>query len=231
MRLAANFQGLPEVGGPRANEREAVKFSQNIVNSWAASSTGTNAVSLATQMAISEKFGTDPIIEAASDEGVTDARKLYDKNKKAFDSAINSIYEKTQKTLKDSGVREVILWRGTNFKKDPDGLDWLDRNDAVTVRPVLDMNPVSSFAMDYESAARFSSGDSSRVQMMTAAKVPAENIFSMASTGLGAVTESEVLVIGRKLDNRISVAGKNIGLARKTVAEFWETATENAAAN
>ena len=81
--------------------------------------------------------------------------------------------------------------------------------------------------MDYDSASWFSSGVG-EVEMMTVAKVPAEQVFSLSSSGIGCLTESEVLVIGKQLDTRLSVAGKNIGLNQKTTGEFWKFAAKNA---
>lgn len=224
--LGVNFVDLPDVDGPRASEREAVKLSQNIIDSWAASATNGNAVSLATQMSVANVLGTDAVIESASDEGIKAARKLYEGNKNAFDSTVNVIYEGTQKTLKEAGVSEVVLWRGSNFKAAPKGLEWLGTRDAVTAKPVLDMNPLSSFAMDFNTASSFSGGVGD-VEMMTVAKVPAAQVFSLSSSGIGCLTESEVLVVGKKLDARLSVVGKNIRLQQMGIEEFWKFADEN----
>ena len=95
--------------------------------------------------------------------------------------------------------------RGMNWEQDDE--DWRDNIPAV-IQDYLDhpdprgkalkmrQNPLSSWSTEGQVAADFAADCSRGVEARIGMRVPASDIFSLTTTGLGCLSESEVVVIG-----------------------------------
>jgi hypothetical protein len=160
---------------------------QTVFDSWAKSSTKSEA-SVAMQIAASKITGDNPELKGTVPSVYGKGKSLYEKHSEVFDKVANIIYNDTQTQLKEAGVEKVTLFRGMTV---PRHIKTGDLN--------LDMNPLSSFAMNYTTASTFSTEENQLGHSaVVLAEVPRERIFSLATQGLGCLTESEVLVTGEK---------------------------------
>ena len=170
------------VGGP-ASGKEAADL---INRSWADSSSA-NETSLGVQKAVADRFG---LTTARSEHHskVNDAKTMSKAAKiaktptmKAF---VESTYENTQSRLKDAGIDELYVYRGTNRGSSDLGM----KN-----RTVIATQAASSWTTNPNQATPF--GDT-----VMAVKVPRERIFSTARTGAGCLNEAEVIILGGELE-------------------------------
>ena len=192
---ASNFETLRHLAMNEISDKNLDDYgmkkelSQKIIDTWATSSTDGNSTSIALQSAVRNKFGDAGEIQGTDSQAHTaSGEKLYQAHKDVFDSVVNVIYNDTQDQLKAAGVEKVTLFRGMSVP-----------NGTASGELTLDMNPVSSFAMDYGTARGFGVGgeyDENMMHSVSMVEVPRERIFCTSVNGLGCLTESEVLVTG-----------------------------------
>jgi Dinitrogenase reductase ADP-ribosyltransferase (DRAT) len=124
-------------------------------------------------------------------ERVSDATKVVD-----------AIYANTQATLAANDISEVTVFRGMKWDSDisgsisqmPEQLKLMPPAGSGHTKDVeVQLNPLSSFSVNTETAREFGTGSHS---VMLGARVPADRIFSFSSTGPGSLSEGEVIVIG-----------------------------------
>ena len=117
--------------------------------------------------------------------------------------AVDVLYDETQKWFKDAGIKHVKLYRGVKVSKDV--FDQLELGNTYPTNS----NALSSWTLDPGDAKRFTtftfSGKGNPVVLEQT--FPVEQIFSNARTGLGALNESEFVVIGSP-DSTARVIGK-----------------------
>ncbi|HNT76866.1 MAG TPA: hypothetical protein PKH77_17790 [Anaerolineae bacterium] len=100
--------------------------------------------------------------------------------------AVSAMYEGTQERLRDLGVTKLRLYRGSVLEGD------FSAGKVATVKT----NALSSWSMDYAVARDFADGGISGQGVIIEAIVPAERIYAIPSTGVGCLSEYEVVVIG-----------------------------------
>lgn len=76
----------------------------------------------------------------------------------------------------------------------------VDHNMSAVVDGEIDFNAATSWAAEFDTAERFATGGYNEVGITFTADVPVENILSLSTTGLGALHENEVAVIGYTMD-------------------------------
>lgn len=173
---------------------------QEFLDSWARSSTDGNPTSAALQLAVDKRFGDTGDVSALEDRAKQVGQKLYDEHAELFDAFVDGTYRRTQDALQRAGVEKVTLFRGMeleSYKSFPDAAGKLLADGQPVALPVhLDHNPLSSFSMSYGTAHEFGTGNEDLTATIMAVEVPRERIFSLATTGMGCLTEAEVLVTG-----------------------------------
>lgn len=200
--------------GDDAIERVASAF----VDSWAGSSGNGSKPSVAVQLAARDVLGLEGDALAGSDtQSLQSGRQFYERHKPAIQAYVRAMYDHTQKTLSDRGISHLTLYRGMLFTVDH--MDAVDNpqlgnvaeqafdlakhpanspSGGVVLDANLQANPLSSYSWSYESAREFAAGSGKQsVQVVTAATVPREDIFSLAVTGVGCLVENEAVVLGR----------------------------------
>jgi len=105
-----------------------------------------------------------------------------------LDAFYEAMYQNTQKTLKESGVKTVRVWRGTLGDIDPIYDDLMDAGKAVPYRG----NAMESWSLSRDDAQRFAG---SLKGGFIAVEVPAERVLSSSLTGIGTLFESEVVLL------------------------------------
>ena len=207
------LQKVGKFSADELNDEELLTFvySQQ-ARSWAISSSDSNEISVAMHKAIASVFGTEDVVQATDVDA--EAEKLYRGNKKFYDNMVQTIYDNTQKQLKAQGVKQVALFRGSRYSR--------DRKPEAVVEGVFDVeassNPVTSYSMAYSVARRFGGATPSEpVAVMLAASVKPENIFATSVTGMGCLTESEVLVLNRNI--------RAIAVGRHKGSDYYENKT------
>jgi len=175
------------------------------VRSWAVSSTNSNPVSGAIHIAVAKKFGLDSDIAAMDDKTQATASQIYDRSKGVYDRIVDNMYDHTQEQFELSGVDKVVVYRGMRFGKNnmPDEVKQAlggETNIKAAFTSQHELNPVSSYSVSYMRARDFSGG--AFVSMVSTSLVDRKDIFSSAITGIGSLSEMELLVIGKPLVSR-----------------------------
>lgn len=123
-------------------------------------------------------------------------------------TVLQAMYDETQAQLKAAGITELPLTRGLTFFPDiqdssyPKPPDWFKKLEIGTPTSVSGAKhmPLSSWSLDHKIGERFADvgKDSGSVieGALLRATIPASRIFSTGRSGLGTLSESEVVVIG-----------------------------------
>ncbi len=129
-------------------------------------------------------------------------------------------YNETQKFFKDSGVKEIYVYRGMSFYDEsliPPNLikftkehDNYDKNNLLVGRVGIDLQPISSYALNPKEAIGFAK--SRNFPFTIASKIPVERVLSTSRTGFGCLDESEITVLGGSDFEHVVVFGlKDLG--------------------
>jgi hypothetical protein len=183
-------------------------FAQRTVDTWAETSSDNNSTSLALQLAVAKHFGLpeDQTIfntsaqfepHGSKELAMKGANAELAKFGKAYDTLVTSIYDRTQAMLKADGIKTVTLFRGTTEREaGPAGTD-----------KTVQLNPLSASSYKGDEAASFASMRAGRLedQRIIVATIPASRVFSTYLTGPGCTGESEVLLIGGKAKDHVTV--------------------------
>lgn len=180
-----------------------------ILSQWAASSNDNNLTSLSLQQAVSEEFDV-PLSDWQSRQIDIVQSKYGDfyRNGTAgtdedYRNAARVIYENTQQELAQAGYKPtdtIRLYRGMVYHKDIDVDPQLEKGATYG----WNGNAVESWSFDKNIADSFAGTNAKSVSWMTPNKkryvvsmdVPISSIFSTAKTGIGCLTEAEVIVFG-----------------------------------
>lgn len=156
----------------------ATVIANDAVQAWSESSNDTDVKILAIQARAAQRFGIapgeySPWYSAAS----RDLPEFNARNSDLLNVIIDSQYQATQKRLKATGLKSLIVVRGMvdEPKKTPDG--------------AYIMRPLTSWSLNKLTAEGFGN-------KMFQTEVPIEKVFSMPGTGFGVLNEQEVVVIG-----------------------------------
>ena len=168
------------------------EMTDRFVRAWAESSSDDNKLSLALQAAAAQVFGLD-------DRGLTD--KYWEQSNVSdlllgyAADFVRAVYEETQERLQELGVETVRVYRGMTLD-DPDAFYMEERN-----AEVMPMRPLSSWSLNPSTASTFSMGSEDMnfeyMGVVLAAEVPRERIFSTCITGIGCLSETELVVLGQ----------------------------------
>jgi hypothetical protein len=168
------------------------EMTDRFVRAWAETSSDDNKLSLALQAAAAQVFGLD-------DRGLTD--KYWEQSNVSdlllgyAADFVRAVYEETQERLQELGVETVRVYRGMTLD-DPDAFYMEERN-----AEVMPMRPLSSWSLNPSTASTFSMGSEDMnfeyMGVVLAAEVPRERIFSTCITGIGCLSETELVVLGQ----------------------------------
>jgi hypothetical protein len=187
----------------------------SILAAWASSSTSPN--SCATQFSVQEEFKTKAGVGSFWSKTLAKGAKIRESKspqivRQVQKETVKAIYSRTQKILKEMGIKGLILYRGMHLEKK--GHEALYR-DQISVNDFF-LNPLSSFSTSFGTATDF--GD-----VVLARYFPADQIFACPKTGLGCLDEEEVVVLGgrytfqvfnQKVDDKVSFSPAGVKAAQ-----------------
>lgn len=206
---AVSPEALRKFVAEYGNGNDQKQASQIMLDAWASCSGNGNSVSVALQLAVKERFkltGATDILTAKG-PSLDRAKELLNNHREVIEGFVDASYNHTQGIFEDAGVERITLYRGMIFDSKPSGHK-------------IALQPISSFAVDYTTAATFANDASYRhVPVVVAVEVPVSRIFSSSLSGIGCLTESELVVMGDEYDAKI-VAGQGRGVPRHE-EEFW----------
>jgi hypothetical protein len=154
---------------------------------------------------ISRVFGSEDPIGGGMYITPDDLRNdiIQDANRqKVVDALVEAAYENTQRRLKEQGITEMTLHRGMHLRpgdselaeyiysrKSPDRTEFQENLEIA-------LRPISSFSYNIDTA-QYSFGEyGAPGGTLISTVVPADRIFSLATTGFGCREEDEIMVIG-----------------------------------
>lgn len=185
-------------------------FAYSLKADWDSSSTG--PLALLIQKRAAAMFGTDFKIIKKKTDAVEDFGKYAPGIRKGVDAFLKATYKRTQDTLKASGLDTVYIYRGFeakgNVKKE------LTKDKKSLAKHKIQMNPISSFSSSARTATLF--GD-----YVICMKIPAKRVFSCAFTGLGAVKESEYVVMGSTIPDDVYIFDTETAKEKKKGIEIY----------
>jgi GNAT superfamily N-acetyltransferase len=200
------------VGSELAEQYAREVVASEFVRDWAATSNGSNPVSLALQEAAAAEFD---VKGAAPWKMTTSVRMDKDDilrtSQPVLQRFVREQYNETQEFLK--GTDEVVLWRGsTRAKSDPlveAGL--AAREDGGSAEVTVQTRPMSSWSISSKTAGFFAhdraTGAESPAVMMKAT-IPTSNILSTPLTGFGSWSESEFVTIGSTFPAQVAASDR-----------------------
>lgn len=138
--------------------------------------------------------------------GFTKDRRMV--NNATVDKVVKAAYDTTQRLLKEAGIKEITVHRGTygTEKKETNALEsW-----------TLDKGVAEAFSKSGEYA-----GKKGRVETLT---VPASRVFSTPATGFGVASQAEIILLS---DKRVNNFETNEGMYGGDEVLEWETWLKN----
>lgn len=135
-------------------------------------------------------------------------------------------YEETQSMLKELNVQSLSVARGmtvgenSQLIKDMNSTnpDWKENN--VGVEKPLTLRPLSSWATKSWEAMKFASPlEEGNENVLAVANVPAEQVLSLSTTGIGCLPEWEAVLVAAPVNARIFNMPENIDDVEN--AEEW----------
>lgn len=187
---------------------EPIKVVEGIIQSWAVSSGSFGSLLVGDSIArtmggVSWKPETqkggpkvgDTVYEKKRMETI---EGLSSGSKKVVDAFTKASYDRTQKTLKELGIKEVVVSRGLMHDRN----SVLGKPNSSKVETFQDVpiagRPLQSYAQRASIAYEFAQG--AGANQIVLVRIPASRIFSTPSTGLGCRNENEMVVIAKKGD-------------------------------
>jgi len=181
-----------------------------ILRMWAETSKATPE-SVELQKAAAEEFGLPsqvlkPLVESSGE--------IPSVTRTEMRTVLRAMYDETQRQFRESGVENVLLFRGVKRPSDFEARI----GDTLQYRG----NPLQSWSGLWEVAQEFGSKRSAKQSgMVLVTQVPAWMVVSTARTGLGCLAEYEYVVLGDDLGNEASIIGLSSAGART-----WESVGE-----
>jgi hypothetical protein len=167
-----------------------------LLNQWFISSWDSNPLSISVQRAAATFFGQDvPDVDDPKLQRKIDA--IESTHGDALVAFVESMYNETQKQLADAGITEMYVARGLSFPDaliDPANPKSLDQLEETQLRFISDTSgpPLSSWTTSPKEAMQFAAGLKNGALIV--AKVPAADIVSTGTSGLGSFGQLEVVV-------------------------------------
>lgn len=196
---------LPNPGAladfPAMNERSVL---DDLVRSWARSSSDNNIMSLRIQVAVSEEFGV-PVGENIERlvKKLTHGAPIWDGVPASVHDSLRAFvraqYEMTQAQFAAEGITEVKLYRGIVLDNDPHQFGLVDGgvNPTNGADALITSNPLTSWSVKLKEAAGFAEPDARGGHgYVFSAVVPVTRILSGPTTGFGCNPEFEFVLLG-----------------------------------
>ena len=183
-----------------------------LIRQWAQTSADNSPESVSIQLAIKEVFNLDDaVIGHINPDAVKEGREILNNEKDVLKAFVRAQYNLTQAWFKKNKIKDVYVYRGVSiddstFTKKIKGKKAKDyirvKNEGGLAEfsdwAKVDLQPLSSFAVEAGTALGFIHGGKYRNQVVLVAKVPVERVFSTSRTGFGCLLEAEVTVLGGK---------------------------------
>lgn len=166
-----------------------------LTQQWAKTSGDGRAWSVAAQMAVKQEFRLARTWEGyAADAAVrADALAIIERHGDALRAFVRAQYDETQAVLREAGIDRLVVYRGMMLNHGDDF--------GSTVRVgSYQLQPASSFSLDYKTASSFEAGPGVTVDAVIAVEVDAAAILSTPYSGYGCLNEFEVVVLGDTIE-------------------------------
>lgn len=182
-----------------------------LVEVWAKTSADEHPWALAMQELAVEEFGLtdvstfhfyDDLTSRERDALLGQVNLVKDQHGLPLRSFLRIQRDHTLEFLRERGIEEVTVYRGMSVDALPEwvkgqdiprGATWTDLSGYTNQ---LELQPLSSFALDPETAENFASFREGDHAVMVAIDVPVEQIIGTCRTGFGCLREGEVVLLG-----------------------------------
>jgi hypothetical protein len=164
-----------------------------LVGAWATTSNDDNPLSLAIQDAAKKAFDLDTAIEWSkphSAETVTKREEITDKFGKILEAFVEAQYAATQRYFQNLGITEVEVYRGMYGVSGDEMPPVNGGNVQITSRPL------SSWSTSKDMAEEFAESKTG-IPVLYNQTVPVDRIFSTPFTGVGCLSEEEIVLLAR----------------------------------
>jgi hypothetical protein len=168
------------------------------VDLWAMQSNGVNPHALAMQDTAAELFGLQDVADWAAYSDYPElrdqVRESMDTNRGFNEAFLLAQYEATQQRFRDAGITEVTVHRGHKVYNDTP--EWAaGAAEGPHVTNEIQLRPLSSFSTDPQVAGSFSRGTSTDEAYIISGTVPVDRILSTPRSGMGSLSEAEMVVL------------------------------------
>lgn len=140
---------------------------------------------------------TRPMSEGLIANSSASIRPLFSDD--VLDKYLRAMYDRTQEQLAQAGIKEVTLYRGYAAPM---------RNASIGDVIDIDMNALSSWSSDFQTAANFAGSDLGTDGVVLKIRVPVERVVGTFRTGFGCADEWEYVIGGGSdvLEDRATIA-------------------------
>ena len=209
-----NHERYKEGAEPGYEKRHALV--RGVIDTWANTSGDSEPVAVGIQKAIAKEFAGDlPEIADAGTSHLGNYQSLFTGNSSPAElmrmrgiedtvsrsSAVREVlraqYNATQDYFESQGIKELTLHRGFISES---GVKSSDSED-------LRLQPASSFSMNRKTAEMFADDMSSSISGLVTVTVPVSRVLCTAKTGMGCLTEQEIVVLGGKVKGKVTAGG------------------------
>jgi hypothetical protein len=209
-----NHERYREGAPPGYEKRHALV--RGIVDTWASTSGDSEPVAVGVQKAIAKelayefpelgeadvghlgKYAASPLVSPAEVSRMKGVEEIV-ANSSAIREVIRAKYNATQDYFEQQGIKELTLHRG--FISERGAVKSSDSED-------ISLQPASSFSMNRKTAEMFADDLNSDIGGLVTVKVPVSRVLCTAATGMGCVTEQEVVVLGGVIKGKVVAGGK-----------------------
>jgi hypothetical protein len=168
-----------------------------LVNKWAQTSNDHDSGSLAIQNAIRDELKVEGAAGWLPDR-ITDAEvvAIGRVHGPVLQSFARAMYDNTQADLAARGITDLKVYRGTGIPLGDEPKYLTGEGRTVTLRPA------SSWSTDWTTARMFAGYalDQGGATAVLTATVPASRVLSTPNTGIGCLSEAEVVILGGDLE-------------------------------
>jgi len=185
----------------KALDSERYYHIKTLIQHWAATSGDSDKLAISIQLAAKKEFNLKNIAMPWEKRFTELAKEVYGGYEDAFRAFLRAQYDITQEWFKEKGINHVYLMRGANWDKAnlPKTMKDYIWN-GTPARERVQLQPLSSFSTEADTAYFFGDVYSSEYQCAIGAKVSSKRILSSCQTGFGARGEAEMVVLGGSED-------------------------------
>ena len=161
----------------QSREEAAKGLTDTLVHNWAKTSGDNDPLAVVFQDAVQQEFGLAETEREHLGLPSKDAEEYGD----VFRAVARAQYEETQELFRTQGITHVTLFRGMSLKQEI----------TAPTYGTVNLQPASSFSLSESTAIDFGEDG-----IVFAIRVPVDRILSTPRTGMGALPEREVVVLG-----------------------------------